>query len=293
MSNNDNNDSRGLSGLANLGNTCYMNSTLQCLFATDLFNYYIKCRQFRNDLEHGIINLEVNKQKHILKLNPQITLDELVEFIKSKKVLLKEHFKNSITYTMYEVFTTMWNINCTIKPKKLKYTIGVHCPKFEGYDQHDSEELLYGLFDRIHNETKTDIKITKFKVPKSVSDYYDIKKKILKKIKLVDEDDKDILVSELNKLVVDNYDKDIIIRSIEYWKNYFEKNHSIISSIFTGMFLSEVQCTNCSNLNINFETFNILELSLVDKEGHIFKSIDECIKHFCEGELVEDYNCDN
>ena len=49
-----------------------------------------------------------------------------------------------------------------IKPKKLKSVIGKYCPKFEGFQQHDSEELLYGLFDRIHEETKTDIKINKF-----------------------------------------------------------------------------------------------------------------------------------
>jgi ubiquitin C-terminal hydrolase len=85
MSNNDDdNDSRALSGLYNLGNTCYMNATLQCLFATDLFNYYLKKTKFKKDLKYGIINIEIDKCKDILKLNPHITLEKLTEFIKNQ-----------------------------------------------------------------------------------------------------------------------------------------------------------------------------------------------------------------
>ena len=119
----DPSDTFGLSGLDNLGNTCYMNATLQCLFATDIFNYYIKCGKFKYDLQNGITQIEINKHKDIIKSNPHISLEELTEFIKGKKSLLKNNFKNSITYSMYQVFTLMWNINCTVKPRKLKFIV--------------------------------------------------------------------------------------------------------------------------------------------------------------------------
>lgn len=292
---NNDKDSRGLSGLGNLGNTCYMNATLQCLFATDLFNYYIKCGKFKYDLQNGITQLEIDKHKHLLKTNQNITLEELTEFIKSKKSFLKNNFKNSITYSLYQVFTLMWGVNCTVKPKKLKEIIAYYFPKFEGNNQHDSEEFLYALFDRINDETKTDIKIKKFKVSHEISKYYNEKKDLLKQIKHTNDNDpeRDQLVNKLNKLIVDNFNNDIIIRSIEYWKNYFSKNYSIISKIFTGMFTSEIRCTGCNNYNVNFETFNVLELSLYDKEGKIMNNLEDCIKQFCEPETIENYKCDN
>jgi ubiquitin carboxyl-terminal hydrolase 8 len=291
MSNNDDdNDSRALSGLYNLGNTCYMNATLQCLFATDIFNYYLKKTKFKKDLKYGIINIEIDKCKNILKLNPHITLEQLTEFINSKRAMLKENFKNSLTYSLYQVFSLMWNSNCIIKPKKLKHIIGIFCPKFEGYQQHDSEELLYGLFDRIHDETKSEVKIKKFKVSHETSEYFGKKRAILNMIK--EEPDNEIHKIRLNNLVSQNYNSDVIVGSLEYWKNYLDGNNSIISKIFTGMFSSEIICKNCNNKNINFETFNILELSLTDKNGNIINNLEECLIHFCELEEVDDYNCD-
>jgi len=286
-----NNDSRGLSGLYNLGNTCYMNATLQCLFATDIFNYYLKKGKFKDDLKEGIINIEINKCKNILKLNPHISLDKLIEFINSKKSMLKENFKNSLTYSMYQVFSMMWNLNCIIKPKKLKEVIGTFCPKFEGYQQHDSEELLYCIFERLHDELKIDKQIKKFKVTQEISEYFIQKKILLNMIK--DNTENQIYKDNLKNLIADNYNSDVIINSLEYWKNYLDKNHSIITTLFTGLFSSEVKCKNCNNKNINFETFNILELSLTDKNGKIITNLEDCLKFFCELEEVGDYNCEN
>lgn len=286
---NDDNESRGLSGLSNLGNTCYMNATLQCLFATNVFNYYLKERKFKDDLKEGIINIEINKCNYILKLNPHISLDQLIEFINSKKCMLKENYKNSLTYSMYQVFTIMWTSNCIIRPKKLKEVICNFFPKYEGYQQHDSEELLYNIFDRLHDELKIDKKIKKFNVTREVSEYYSHKKILLNMIK--DNPENQIYKDNLNKFVLDNYDLDININSLEYWKKYLDKNNSIITTLFTGLCSSEVICKKCNNKIINFEPFNILELSLIDNNENNFRNLEDCLKFFCELEEVE-YKCE-
>jgi ubiquitin C-terminal hydrolase len=289
-----NRDSRGLSGLCNLGNTCYMNATLQCMFATDILNYYIKSKKFKDHLKYGLINIEFNKKKDILKLNPHISKSELIKYICSKKKILKDRFKTSLTYGLYQLFTLMWSVNCSIKPNQVKNIISHNYQKFKGFNQHDSHELIYSIFELIHEETKTNCDVKTIKVKSEVAEYYRQKKQMLKYLKEIDEDkeDKETYIASFNKLVIDNYEKDIIVKSVEFWKSYLKDNHSIITTLFTGLFSSKVTCNNCKNSNITFEPFNILELPLVDKNNNVFNDIESCLRNYSVGETVS-YKCDS
>eukprot|EP01134_Creolimax_fragrantissima_P001685 CFRG1685T1 len=111
----------GLVGLVNVGNTCYLNSIVQCLSNTMPFSTHFIEQTYRKD---------VNKS------NPLGTGGELATVFGD---LLK------VIWTRSERVTTY-------KPDRLKNVISKFCPRFAGSEQHDAQELLSFLMDGLHED---------------------------------------------------------------------------------------------------------------------------------------------
>ncbi|GAB1222291.1 hypothetical protein ENUP19_0100G0040 [Entamoeba nuttalli] len=109
---------KGVCGLHNLGNTCYMNSAIQCLIHTIPLVQFFQKDDWKKD-----INLN----------NPLGTSGKLVE---QWSQLLRKY----------------WSGYSTISPKEFKFAIGEFAPQFSGYQQHDSQELVAYLIDGIHED---------------------------------------------------------------------------------------------------------------------------------------------
>jgi len=128
------------SGLGNMGNTCFMNSTLQCLAHTEPIRKYFLSGEYKKDLNRD---------------NPLGTGGELAtQFAnlmgemwgvpsKRRNVLGGTHsWNNTNQYSATSVY-----------PRNFKNSLGKHAEQFMGYDQHDSQELATYLLDALHEDT--------------------------------------------------------------------------------------------------------------------------------------------
>ncbi|KAI7800825.1 ubiquitin carboxyl-terminal hydrolase 2a isoform X1 [Triplophysa rosa] len=109
---------QGLVGLRNLGNTCFMNSILQCLSNTQSLRDYCLHNSHRRDLNNNN---------------------------RTNTALMEEFAK---------LIQTMWTSSSSevVSPSEFKTQIQRYAPRFVGYNQQDAQEFLRFLLDGLHNE---------------------------------------------------------------------------------------------------------------------------------------------
>ncbi|BGP39848.1 ubiquitin-specific protease doa4 [Rhodotorula kratochvilovae] len=109
----------GISGLKNLGNTCYMNSTIQCLSAAVPFARYFTGGTYRKD-----INV----------YNPLGT-------------------KGALANAVAELIRALWAQQYHfLSPVTFRENICRVAPQFRGSEQHDAQEFLGFLLDGLHED---------------------------------------------------------------------------------------------------------------------------------------------
>ena len=131
----------GITGLTNQGNTCYVNSIIQCLS---------NCKDFRNFLLH-------NKIIHILNKSDNI-------------FLARKNLNNTLTFQLRKIFSYFWFNDYKII--ELSSFRKIFCKKidmFRNFNQHDSQEALLCIIDTIHEELAQDYDI----IPKNKDIIFD------------------------------------------------------------------------------------------------------------------------
>lgn len=113
---------RGLSGLMNLGNTCFMNAVLQCMSNSQYLTLYMLSNRFYEDR---------NRRKKEIR----------------------------ILGSYYMLIRRLWENNDTVDPSDFKMIFGQFKDCYLGFNQHDANEFYMRLMELLHESCSFRVKI--------------------------------------------------------------------------------------------------------------------------------------
>nr|XP_008537128.1 PREDICTED: ubiquitin carboxyl-terminal hydrolase 49 [Equus przewalskii] len=266
----------GVTGLRNLGNTCYMNSILQVLSHLQKFR---EC----------FLNLDPSKTEHLfpktngkaplsgrpasssatelsarsdraesgeregLCLNGGASISRSLELIQNKEPSSK-HI--SLCHELHTLFRVMWSGKwALVSPFAMLHSVWSLIPAFRGYDQQDAQEFLCELLHKVQQELESEGTTHRILIPFSQRK---LTKQVLK----------------------------------------------VVNTIFHGQLLSQVTCISCNYKSNTIEPFWDLSLEFPERyhcieKGFIPLNQTECLltemlAKFTETEALEGriYACD-
>ena len=113
------NSNHGLTGLKNLGNTCFMNSALQCLSSCEELTKYFLLKKYKEELNKNNTNGSGGQ----------------------------------IAKAYYNLINDLWNgTDLYINPWNFKQIFGSFVKQFAGFSQQDSDEMLTFMLDSLHED---------------------------------------------------------------------------------------------------------------------------------------------
>ncbi|KAM9780638.1 ubiquitin carboxyl-terminal hydrolase 31 [Neosynchiropus ocellatus] len=124
----------GVSGLKNHGNTCFMNAILQCLSNTELFAEYLVLEHYKDEEENG--EKPKTNGVHLQRKGPMA--------------------KGEVTEQLSGLVRALWTFEYTPQHSRdFKNAVSKSATQFKGNAQHDAQEFLLWLLDRVHEDLNT------------------------------------------------------------------------------------------------------------------------------------------
>lgn len=198
----------GVIGIRNHGNTCFINAILQCLSYTDILAEYFVLDLYKGDLK------------------------------KKKKAFLFSYYKREIssgevTEQLATLLKSLWSLQYDPEISiKFKSLVEKHASQYKGGSQHDAQEFLLWLLDRVHEDLN-------------------VAKRTKKKF--------NVNCSEHNE----NSDEVLAAESLA---NYMRSNSSFVMDVFQAQFRSSLTCPACDKQSNTFDPFLCVSLPIPQKQ---------------------------
>ncbi|XP_075165184.1 ubiquitin specific protease 15/31 isoform X2 [Haematobia irritans] len=187
----------GVMGLKNHGNTCFMNAVLQCLSHTDILAEYFVLDQYKADL------------KRRNKINSR-----------------KFGTKGELTEQLANVLKALWMCkNESDHSTSFKAVVDRYGSQFRSSTQHDAQEFLFWLLDKVHEDLNTATK-------------------------------------RRYKSVKNNYGRPDEIIAAETLANHIRCNNSFVQAVFQAQFRSSLTCPRCQKQSNTFDPFHCISVQL-------------------------------
>jgi len=190
----------GVIGIRNHGNTCFINSILQCLSFTDILAEYFVLDQYKSDLKRR----------------------RRLAFTKSPATM----GKGEITEQLATLLKSLWSLQYDPEiSDKFKSLVDKYGSQYKGGNQHDAQEFLLWLLDKVHEELNT-ATAKKYKRLKNLPGRSD-----------------DVIAAEA-------------------LANYMRCNNSFVVDIFQAQFRSSLICPSCDRESNTFDPFLCVSLPI-------------------------------
>ncbi len=258
-------------GLSNIGNTCFMNTAVQCLINLPLFTTFF-------------------------------LTGEYLKWINTENKL---GYKGEVARLWQQLVSELFSNKKVVKAYGFKATLGKLTSKFVDFEEQDTAEFINTVLDCLHEDLRIRggvfermFKMYSIKIDfESISgtsaagvqaeviegNYTDKQPFISKDHDRSDAQDHAPAFKKAKKGEV----HEVLQRYFSWsgneqhdvdWHEYLKNNTSIVSMLFSGKLLSMLECLNCRTVSKKYELFTSLSLNIPEKRNSVFLVFDSDFK---------------